>query len=97
MHGKPYKFLKDAVFANIRNSLDAVMKQRQKQGLGCNPNQANLVEREQEEFLWTNNILGMENPKKLICSLIYLLGVNLMLRASEHRLLRVSMFEVRKL
>lgn len=58
IHGKSYKFLKDDCFKNVRNSLDGVMKMRQKQGLGCNPNKAEIVTKEQEDFMWSNGILG---------------------------------------
>jgi len=70
------------------------MKKRQKQGLGCNPKKADVVTFEMENFLFENNFFGSNSPKQLLNTLIYLLGVRLMLRSSEHRQLRLSMFEI---
>ena len=39
-------------------------------------------------------IPGKSTPKKLVKTLIYTLGLNLMLRSSEHRMLRPSMFYI---
>lgn len=94
LNGKDYKFLVEKRFERIRNALDSVMKLRQKEGRGNNPRKAEIITEDQENFLWNNSILGGDTPKKLVSTLIYVLGVRLMLRSGEHRCLRIDMFRV---
>lgn len=89
-----YNFLKDGRFIAIRNALDNVMKRRQEEGLGHNPRKADTVTNLMEETLWNNSLLGDSSPKLLLKTLVFSLGINLALRAGEHRTLRREMFSV---
>ena len=80
---------------SVRNALDNVMKRLQAQGLGNNPRKADVVSPLMEEELWVSGQLGDEPPKRLLRTIVYTLGVNLGLRAGEHRQLRREMFQVR--
>lgn len=89
-----HRFLKDDIFLPVRNSLDNIMKVRQSEGLGNNPKKAEIISEMMEEELWNSGLLGAKSPMQLVRTLVYILGVNLGLRAGEHRKLRRDMFEV---
>ena len=85
---------KGCTFRNLNSALNFVMKERARQGIGVDVNQANLITKEQENYLWEHGFLGSENT--LVCdTLRYVglgssLGVNFALRAGqEHRNLRL--------
>lgn len=87
-----YGFLNDQVFVPIKNALDNRMKQLQTEGLGFNPQQADVITLEMEEALWLGGQLGSECPAMLLNTLVYMLGIHLGLRSGEHRKLRREMF-----
>lgn len=89
-----YEFLKDGQFLPVKNSLDRVMKQLQQIGLGYNPKKVDVMTRLMEEELWSGKFLGDSNPRVLLVTLVFSLGVNLGLRSGEHRQLRRDMFTV---
>lgn len=60
----------------------------------CHVRKAEIISEVMEEALWNANQLGDHNPKALICTVVFLLGLNLGLRAGEHRNLRREMFTV---
>ena len=92
-HG--WSIFKDAEFQNTRNSLDLAMKLSRESGVDGKKKRAEVIEIEQEEALWNKKILGGENPKQLVSTLVYLLGKNFALRGrDEHR--RMQMDNVRK-
>jgi hypothetical protein len=86
-----YRFLKDAAFGPL---LDNSMRFLQSQGLGLNPTKADVITEAMEEALWQENLLGKDSPTQLLRTLVFLLGLNLGLRAGEHRKLRREMFQV---
>lgn len=94
MKGRGMSFLKDKEFRPIKNALDNRMMALQALGLGHNPNKADIVTVVMEEALWAGGLLCSSPPERLLGTLIYLLGVNLGLRAGEHRKLRREMFRV---
>ena len=66
------------------------MKERARQGIGEDVNQANLITQEQENYLWEHGFPGSENAELLRDTLVWVLGVNFALRAGqEHRNLRL--------
>ena len=88
-NGKSVNILEDEVFAKMRSVLDAKMKQLSRQGLGIEKNQADVITTEQEEILWSKGILGCSNPRTLLNTMVYLIGLHFALRAEqEHRNLR---------
>ena len=84
-----YKLLCDTEFQQIHHTLDNIMKQRAKSGVGQTKKQAQVITVEEEDALWRQGILGTDTPSKLLHTLFYLVGVNFVLRGSdEHRNLR---------
>ncbi len=69
-------------------TLDNVMKQRAKAGLGLKQS-AQVISVTDEEKMWADRVLGDSNPDQLRNTLMYLLGINLALRGGEeHQQLR---------
>ena len=89
-----HRFLKDEKFILIRHAIDNLLKERQKTGLGFNPKKSDIVTDMMEEELWREGILGVNSPRHLLRTLVFVLGLNLGLRSGEHRKLRQSMFKV---
>ncbi|XP_038068807.1 zinc finger MYM-type protein 2-like isoform X3 [Patiria miniata] len=89
LRGKSYKFLSDPDFLQLRNTLDGLMKERAKAGLGIRRKQAEEITVEEEESLWQKQILGSSSPSQLLNTLVYSIGLNFALRGGqEHRNLR---------
>ena len=65
------------------------MKQRAEQNIGTVKRQAEFISYEHENELWSRGILGEDNPDQLRDTVLFLLGINLALRAvDEHYSLR---------
>ena len=91
MRGKNVKFLDDGDFIAIRNCLDNRMKELSRQGYVQPHNQAEVITVQQENEMWSRNILGCDSPKQLVNTLLYLFGVHFAMRAGvEHHSLRVG-------
>ena len=76
-------------FVQLRIVLDNVMKQRAEQNIGMVTKQAELISYEHECHLWESGVLEEENADKLRDTILFLLGINLALRAGdEHHQLR---------
>lgn len=88
-HGIYWKFLDDPEFSQLKCMLNNEMKKRMRQGLAKPMKQADIITPEQEEELWQSGILGKDKPLQLLRTVLYLLGINLALRAGqEHHALR---------
>ena len=48
---------------NLNSALNFVMKERARQGIGVDVNQANLRTQEQENYLWAHGFLRSENAE----------------------------------
>ena len=82
---------KDPFFAPFRSSLDAEMKRLQSKGLGSKRNQAEPITEQEEDLLWEKGKLGDHNPRVLLQTIFYMVGVFFALRSGhEHRALRFS-------
>lgn len=91
MHGKYYKFIDDEEFLTLRNVLNNRMKYLAQNGYTCPREKAEPSDVEDENQMWESGILGDSNPKQLVDTLLYMLGVHFALRAvKEHRALRVG-------
>ena len=92
---EPLDIYKDHHFNLFRSSLDSVLKDLHKRGIGNVKKQADVISEELEEKLWNDKLLGDDSPKKLQNTLIFCLGLNLALRSGqEHRRLRPDMFQI---
>lgn len=84
-----YKLISDDTFVQIRNTLDYIMKERTSAGIGTSKKKAEIITEGEEDDMWTKGVLGMETPKRLLDTLVYLIGLNFAFRAGlEHRNLR---------
>ena len=81
--------LDEGDFIDLKIVLDNIMKERVAQNIGMTTKQASHIPYEVEQELWKQNILGEDTPDKLRDTVLFLLGINLGLRAcDEHYDLR---------
>ena len=79
------KKLMSDTFRDIRNTLDNIMKERAKEGIGANKPEREFVSHEHEEILWSKGILGESNPDQLHRTVFFLIGSRFGLRGcKEH-------------
>ena len=88
-NGVIWKLISDGVFAELKFTLDNVMKSRHEAGIGNKVRKADVVNLSDEEILWSMGLLGTHSPQVLLDTLVYLIGMHCSLRAGkEHRSLR---------
>ena len=86
IQGRQVKFLSDVQFRAVRDTLDALMKERTQSGVGMNSRQAQIIMQEMENTSWEKGLLGDDCPAKLLNNLVYLFGLHFALRGrDEHR------------
>ena len=91
--GLYWKLLDGHSFKKLRNVLDNVMKQRTASGLGVRVS-SSVISLEQENVMFQNGILGGDNPKMLLNTVIYMMGLHFALRGGvEHSRLRRQGFD----
>lgn len=88
------KFLSQHKYKQIKNTLDARMRELSSLGNNKPPIKSSIITYEQENTLWEQGKLGIDTPQKLLATLIYQNGVNFALRISEHQALTIDNFEV---
>ena len=87
--GKNWKLVEGSQFSQIRTVLNNLMKERAKNNIGNVKRQAEMIDSEIENKLWSSGVLGEENPDQLRCTVLFLIGWNIGLRAGdEHYALR---------
>ena len=90
------KFLSDTKFKAIRDVLDGMMKMASKEGKNLVAKKADIITPEMEDTLWKMQLLGDETPDKLLCTLLFYVGINFALRgSSEHANLTVNNFSLK--
>lgn len=88
----------DPEFEDCRRILDATMKESAMNGNVRPVRRAEVVTVEMENRMWNENVLGDTNPRQLVDTLVFYLGLHLCLRASqEHRDLRFGVSSQLKL
>ena len=81
-----WSIFNDKEFHETRIVLDAKMRRLAEKGMVKSKKRAASISFDDEEDLWKKDILGFDTPRKLLETLIYLLGLHLSLRAGkEHR------------
>ena len=79
----------DPEFLYSKIVLDNVMKQRTAQNIRVHKCQVNVITEGLEERLWNEGLLGEDSLQKLRDTVLFLLGLHVMLRAvDEHYYLR---------
>ena len=86
-----WSIFNDTEFERTRRSLDLSMKLSREDGADDIKKRAQVIEPEHEEQLWEKNILGSDNPKQLVNTMIFLIGKNFGFRGrDEHRRLQLN-------
>ena len=78
-----WKILDDIEFIHVKTVLDNIMKERCAQNIRTNTKQAGFIPLQYERDLWSKNILGEDTPDKLHNTVLFLLGINVGLRAGD--------------
>ena len=92
--GVDWKLVESKEFSQLRNVLDNVMKDRASRNIGTTVRRAESISLEFENQLWEKGLLGEDKPDKLRNTVLFLLGMNLGLRAGdEHYDLRRDTME----
>ena len=78
-----WKLIDGDDFEDTRTVLDNVMQERTAQNIGVVKHQAGIISYEHEESLWQKGVLGEDTPDKLRNTVLFLLGINVCLRAVE--------------
>ena len=87
-----WKLVDGQEFYDLHNVLDNVMQERTAMNIGVVKKQAAIISYEMENFLWEHGFLGEDEPDKLYNTVLFLLGINVFLRAiEEHYNLRREM------
>ena len=88
-HRSEVNIFDDAELAEFRGVLDGQLKALNRTGKYVEKKKASIITTEMEERLWESGLLGDHNPKVLLDTLVYLIGLNFALRSGEeHRRLR---------
>ena len=91
VRGREIKLFEDPLFKSVKNNLDNRMKELSKKGVVRANNQAVPISQEEENLLWDANLLGDDNPERLLHTLVYLFGIHFALRGGEeHRALTMK-------
>ncbi len=72
MKGLHWKLVDDQDFVNVKFTLDNLMKQRTREGLGQHVRKARVLSYEQEEHLWETSVLGCSSPEQLMNTVLFL-------------------------
>ena len=83
--GKHWKLIKGGQFEGLHNVLDNVMKERATSSIGTTKCQADLLSIQEENKLWESGVLGEENPTQLRNTVLFLIGLNIGLRAGDEQ------------
>ena len=92
VHRLTWQLLDDREFPDLKIVLDNVMKERAALNVGMTTRQASVITYQMENHLWETGVLGEHSPDKLRNTVLFLIGINVYLRAiDEHYSLRRDM------
>ena len=72
-------------FDQLRTVLDNTMKERAQQNIGTVVKRAEMISLEHEKSLWDSGLLGESNPEQLRDTVLFLIGLNVGLRAGDEQ------------
>ena len=73
-----FNLFEDDEFREARAALDSVMKERSASGLGASSRKSTeIISESEENMLCDNGVLGDDTPQKLVDTMLYLTGMNL--------------------
>ena len=79
----PWKLVKGEGFQDLKIVLDNVMKERAEANIGMVKKQVQVITLEYENELWERVILGEHDPDPLRNTVLFLIGINCILRAGD--------------
>ncbi len=82
--GHKWKLIDDPVFIRFKNTLDNIMKERSKAGLGRTVS-VTPISISDEEKMWVDGVLGEDDPETLRDTLVFLLGMIFALRGGHEQ------------
>ena len=90
-----WKLVDENQFYDLHNVLNNFMQERTAMNVGVVKKQAQVISYTTENYLWEQGYLGEDSPEKLRNTVLFLLGINVLLRAVEEHyyLCRPSEFE----
>ena len=83
--GKNWKLIESGQFSQIRIVLNNIMKERAKANIGMVKRQAGFINSDIEDKLWSSGMLRQDTPDKLRNTVLFLIGLNIGLRAGVYR------------
>ena len=87
--GFTWRLISDDEFHEVKFTLDNIMKDRTKQGIGMSVHKAEVLSLTDEDILWSLGLLGTHNPDVLLTTVMFTLDLSCSLRAGkEHYVLR---------
>lgn len=89
LKGNHVTVLHDVIYKPVRDALDYCIKMNTEMGLS-HKKQAPPVTLSLEEKMWSNDVLGDDSLAKLLHTIIYLLRMQLALRARDHKALHID-------
>ena len=93
--GVPYSFIEDKDFFPLKNSLDNRMKDLSAAGLIAPRVKAEPITIKELGILWDKDLIGDQNPEKLVDTLVLMLGTHFAMRAAkEHYTLKLNQIVV---
>ena len=93
-NNKPWKLIEGPEFINVKTVLDNIMKEHAANNIVLVRCQAQYISAEYEEKLWSEGVLGEQNHQQLRDTVLFLLDINLGLRAvDEHYALRRDSYD----
>ena len=73
--------------------MDTLFRSLRDEGIGAEVKHTSLISKEEENLLWENCVLGIDNPLQLLRAVFYMNGKVFCLRGGkEHRNLKISQF-----
>ena len=86
----------DPAFIKLHNVCDTLFRELHSDGVGVVVKEASVITKEEENTLWSKQILGLHSPKALVHTVFFYVGKVFCLRGrEEHRSLKQSQFERR--
>ena len=82
-NGSKWKLIEGGQFENLRNVLDNTMKECAAKSIGTTVKRTEFLSLEKENSLWEQGILGEGNPAQLHDTVLFLIGMNIGLRAGD--------------
>ena len=78
-----WKLVDPIEFPDLNIVLDNIMQERTAMNLGVLKGQAQVISFDNEDLLWKAGILGEGSPDQLRNMVLFLIGINVLLRAVE--------------